>query len=75
MSHLRHSLDIQKFNSSKSLFCSAVQSAATTPVSGAFKYDMGWQKRGAGRSYDSKSGVGTMIANLSGKIVGVGVRS
>jgi hypothetical protein len=36
---------------------------------------MGWQKRGAGRSYDSKSGVGTMIGNLSGKIVGVGVRS
>jgi len=31
------------------LFWSAVESAATTPLSGAFKYDMGWQKRGAGR--------------------------
>lgn len=75
VSHLIQSLDINKFNSSKFLCCSAVQSRATTPVSGAFKYDMGWRKGGAGRSYDSKSGVGTMIGNLSGKIVGVGVRS
>jgi DNA polymerase III epsilon subunit-like protein len=42
---------------------------------GQFKYDMGWQKRGAGRAYDSKSGVGTMIGNLSGKVCGFGVRS
>ena len=25
---------------------------------GTFKYDMGWQKRGSNRIYDSKSGVG-----------------
>ena len=40
-----------------------------------FKYDMGWQKRGAGRAYDSKSGVGTLIGNRTGKICAFGVRS
>jgi len=48
VSHLRHSLDIQKFNSSKSLFCSAVQSATTTPVSGAFKYERGGKQEELG---------------------------
>ncbi|XP_062576921.1 uncharacterized protein LOC134267321 isoform X2 [Saccostrea cucullata] len=43
--------------------------------SGEFKYDMGWQKRGSGRAYNSKSGVGTLIGNKSGKICGFGVRS
>jgi len=36
---------------------------------------MGWQKRGSGRCYDSKSGVGTMIGNKTGKIVAYDVRS
>ena len=35
---------------------------------GIFKYDMGWQKRGSGRSYDSKSG------NNTGKMCAFGVR-
>ena len=41
---------------------------------GIFKYDMGWQKRGSGRAYDSKSGVGTLIGNTSGKICAFGIR-
>ncbi|XP_053391808.1 uncharacterized protein LOC128554565 [Mercenaria mercenaria] len=36
---------------------------------------MGWQKRGSDRSYDSKSGIGTMIGNRTGKICAYGVRS
>lgn len=36
---------------------------------------MGWQKRGSGRAYDSKSGVGTLIGNRTGKICGYGIRS
>ncbi|VDI58961.1 Hypothetical predicted protein [Mytilus galloprovincialis] len=39
------------------------------------KYDMGWQKRGSGRKYDSKSGVGTLIGDQTGKVVGRGIRS
>lgn len=35
---------------------------------------MGWQKRGTGRSYDSPSGHGTFIGNLTGKILGFDVR-
>ncbi|KAL4229161.1 hypothetical protein ACF0H5_012199 [Mactra antiquata] len=38
------------------------------------KYDMGWQKRGSGRAYDSKSGVGTLMGNNSGRICAYGVR-
>jgi hypothetical protein len=38
------------------------------------KYDMGWQKRSSGRKYDSRSGVGTMIGEKTGKILGCGVR-
>ncbi|XP_052281284.1 uncharacterized protein LOC127878796 [Dreissena polymorpha] len=41
---------------------------------GQFKYDMGWQKRGSGRSYDSKSGVGTLIGNRAGKVCAYGAR-
>ncbi len=40
-----------------------------------FKYDMGWQKRGSGRAYDSSSGVGTLMGNLTGKIVAYNIRS
>ncbi|KAK0178543.1 hypothetical protein PV327_007423 [Microctonus hyperodae] len=32
-------------------------------------YDMGWSKRGNGRSYDSLNGYGTIIGFLSGKIL------
>ena len=39
-----------------------------------FKYNMGWQKRGSGRAYNSKSGVGTFIGNATGKICAYGVR-
>ena len=35
---------------------------------------MGWQKRGSGRSYDSKSGVGTLMGNATGRICVFGVR-
>ena len=34
-------------------------------------YDMGWQKRGTGKSYNSLSGVGHMFGQNSGKLVGV----
>jgi hypothetical protein len=44
-------------------------------IKGVFKYDMCWQKRGSGRSYDSLTDVGTMIGNETGKVVGYGVRS
>ena len=50
------------------------QSQENTP-SFQVKYDMGWQKRGSGRCYDSLSGVGTMIGNQSGKIIAFDVRS
>ena len=50
-------------------------SAVEGPLTGQFKYDMGWQKRGSGRSYDSSSGVGTLMGNLTGKIVGCDIRS
>lgn len=46
---------------------------STTPCQ--FKYDMGWQKRGSGRAYDSKSGVGTLIGNKTGKICAYGVKT
>jgi hypothetical protein len=36
---------------------------------------MGWQKRGSGRAYDSKSGVGTLIGNKSGKMCAYGVKT
>lgn len=32
-------------------------------------YDMGWSKRGNGKSYDSLNGYGTIIGFLSGKIL------
>lgn len=35
---------------------------------------MGWQKRGSGRAHDSKSGVGTIIGNKTGKNCGYGIR-
>ena len=38
------------------------------------KFDTAWQKRGSGRSYSSKSGVGTLMGNNTGKIVDYGIR-
>ena len=38
-------------------------------------YDMGWQKRSAGRIYDSLSGHGFMIGCNTGKVVAVAVRA
>ncbi|OXU21289.1 hypothetical protein TSAR_007574 [Trichomalopsis sarcophagae] len=32
-------------------------------------YDMGWNKRGNGKSYDSLNGYGTIIGFLTGKIL------
>ena len=46
----------------------------TVSKTAILKYDMGWQKRGSGRSYDSKSGVGTAIGNTTGKICGYAIR-
>lgn len=57
------------------------QSTSTSPeeqpikTACQFKYDMGWQKRGSGRAYDSKSGVGTLIGNRTGKICAYGVKN
>ena len=45
-----------------------------SPIQIAIKYDMGWQKRSSGRRYDSLSGVGSVIGNESGKVIGYGVR-
>ncbi|VDI50719.1 Hypothetical predicted protein [Mytilus galloprovincialis] len=39
------------------------------------KYDMGWQKRGSGRKYDSMSGVGVAIGNETGKVLEREIRS
>lgn len=38
-------------------------------------YDMGWSKRGNGRSYDSLNGYGCIIGFLSGKILDYGTRN
>ncbi|KAK0073150.1 hypothetical protein PV325_010197, partial [Microctonus aethiopoides] len=38
-------------------------------------YDMGWSKRGNGRSYDSLNGYGTIIGFLSGKILDFSTRN
>lgn len=38
-------------------------------------YDMGWSKRGNGRSYDSLNGYGTIIGFLSGKILDYATRN
>lgn len=38
-------------------------------------YDMGWSKRGNGRSYDSLNGYGVIIGVLSKKIVDLGTRN
>ncbi|XP_011859062.1 PREDICTED: uncharacterized protein LOC105556578 [Vollenhovia emeryi] len=38
-------------------------------------YDMGWSKRGNGRSYDSLNGYGTIIGFLSGKILDFATRN
>ena len=71
-------------NGAVPIFCSSsaaarngndiVGSDTTSSETRTFKYDMGWQKRGAGRSYNSKSGVGTIIGNNTGKICGYGIR-
>ncbi|VDI66948.1 profilin [Mytilus galloprovincialis] len=46
---------------------SVSNSGDNAPVS--VKYDMGWQKRGSGRKYNLKSGVGSMIGHLTGKLI------
>lgn len=38
-------------------------------------YDMGWSKRGNGRSYDSLNGYGAMIGFLNGKILDFATRN
>ncbi|CAC5393417.1 unnamed protein product [Mytilus coruscus] len=52
---------------------SVSNSGDNVPVS--VKYDMGWQKRGSGRKYNSKSGVGSMIGHLTGKLIDLDLRS
>ena len=44
------------------------------PVDITASYDMGWQRRSAGRAYNSKSGVGVMIGKESGKVLAYGAR-
>ena len=44
-------------------------------ISGHVKYDMGWQKRGSGRSYNSSTGVGTSIGEKSGKVLAFSVKN
>ena len=48
---------------------------ADGPAQGTFKYGMCWQKQRSGRSYDSLSGVGTMIGDKTGKVCGYKVKS
>lgn len=38
-------------------------------------YDMGWSKRGNGKSYNSLNGYGSIIGFLSGNILDYGVRN
>ncbi|XP_060598062.1 uncharacterized protein LOC132751871 [Ruditapes philippinarum] len=66
---IHEEIELQKENDSPG------KCGVATPVMGQFKYDMGWQKRGAGRAYDSNNGIRTMIGNLSGNVCGFGVRS
>ena len=39
-----------------------------------FEYDMGWQKCGSGKAYDSKCGVRTLIGNRTGKLCGYAIK-
>ncbi|KAF7998616.1 hypothetical protein HCN44_011024 [Aphidius gifuensis] len=53
------------------IFNAAVGSVVNIIVS----YDMGWSKRGNGKSYDSLNGYGTIIGYLSKKILDFGTRN
>ena len=44
------------------------------PVNLAGSYDMCWQKRGCGRGYNSKSGVGSLIGKETRKVIGYNSR-
>ena len=43
----------------------------STPLS--VSYDMGWQRRGDGRGFDSLSGYGYLMGCLNGKVIHAGV--
>lgn len=58
-------LKILKTKEEQSLIDASVGNIINVIVS----YDMGWSKRGNGRSYDSLNGYGTIIGFLSGKIL------
>ena len=45
-----------------------------SPVDITASYDMGWQKRSSGRSYNSRSGHGVLIGKATGKIMSYGSR-
>lgn len=49
----------------------AVGSIVNTIIS----YNMGWSKRGNGKSYDSLNGYGTIIGYLTGKILDFATRN
>ena len=38
------------------------------PVELTASYDMGWQRRSSGRAYNSRSGHGVLVGEVSGKI-------
>lgn len=48
-----------------------VEGGCESNVGIAVSYDMGWQKRGTGKSYNSTSGVGHMFGAKTKKVVGV----
>ncbi|XP_076086877.1 uncharacterized protein LOC143057454 [Mytilus galloprovincialis] len=51
------------------------QEEAATPEGLKAKYDMCWQKRGSGRSYNSPSGIGSILGQHTGKVMGFKVCS
>ena len=67
--------ELLSFEEAMALIDECDENAIERPVQIAVKYDMGWQRRSSGRKYNSLSGVGSMIGNASGKVIGYGVRN
>ena len=62
------------FEEAMSMIENDTETRSTERVPIGVKYDMGWQKRSAGRQYNSMSGVGVMIGEKCGKVIDYGVR-
>lgn len=49
-----------------------IKDNAEGPVEATASYDMGWQRRSSGRAYNSRSGHGVLVGEVSGKVLGYG---